>query len=55
MDKLKPVNLNVSLGNPTDAQERRKYYEKKAASEGETLGGWARKALDKASGYKETK
>lgn len=54
LDKMKPVNLNVSLGNPDDAQGRRKAYEKRAAESGaKSLGAWARELMDKDSGYKK--
>lgn len=54
MTKLKPTQLNISLGTIELAQDRRAAYEK-AAQKSFSLGSWAREILDKASGFSEDK
>lgn len=50
--KLKPTQLNVSLGTIEIAQERRSAYEKAAEKAGaHSLGAWAREILDKAASF----
>lgn len=52
--KLKPTNLNVSLGPIETAQDRRACYQAQADKMGVTLSTWVKNTLDTASGFKVT-
>lgn len=54
MTKLKPTNLNVSLGPIETAQDRRACYQAQADKMGVTLSTWVKNTLDTASGFKVT-
>jgi len=51
MDKLPPVNLNISLGTTSDALARRKAYDEAAAKRGFPVTKWARWVLDLAAKF----
>jgi len=51
-DKFVPINLNIYIGPPKEVVSRKEAYDKAAKKEGLSVSEWAKKHLDKASGFK---